>query len=412
MKRIQRETLSDVRKFKEKHDEIEHILSLYKTGKGLELLDLPIQVKIALDATGALFLVGDDDNGNEFERARADLDKAGRRTGLRSRFVFESKTRGKADTIAAELSTQLGASAGHHLGRPVELTRLQYSARVNRWLSLTLVPFGARCTNFLHSSSMIQNLRTQASLDGPPSTFEHHDCGAGLRIQGSKLTASLAGLILGSGGQDSGGGGGGTTNRVTTFGQVTCRPANDVKLSLSGLWQVHSPSSSSSSRLNHVGILAIPRGRLRPEHPAAGGGTEGHTELSVKFDNRAGGAMALMVDCELYETLKTEGWVQMDRSRPSSHGPLRWGFSLSDVPDNELGWGVKVSGGTAGETTTATTRGRGRSQLQQQQHQHLELEGFLNFNLGKGARLQPALVYARTESTATPALFLRSSWVM
>lgn len=133
----------------------------------------------------------------------------------------------------------------------------------------------------------------------------------------------------------------------------------------------------------------------------------------MKFDNRAGGAMAVMVDCELYETLKTEGWVQMDRSR-SSHGPLRWGFSLSDVPDNELGWGVKVSGGTAGETTTATTRGRGRSQLQlqQHQHQHLELEGFLNFNLGKGARLQPALVYARTESTATPALFLRSSWVM
>lgn len=155
MKRIQRETLSDVRKLKEKHDEIEHILSLYKTGKGLELLDLPIQVKIALDATGALFLVGDD-GGNEFERARADLDKAGRRTGLRSRFVFESKTRGKADTIAAELSTQLGASAGHHIGRPVELTRLHYSARVNRWLSLTLVPFGARCTNFLHSSSMIQ----------------------------------------------------------------------------------------------------------------------------------------------------------------------------------------------------------------------------------------------------------------
>jgi hypothetical protein len=149
MKRIQRETFSDVMKFKEKHDQIEHILSLYKTGKGFEFLDLPIQVKIALDAVGALFLVDD----TEFEQAKATLDKVGRTTGLSSRFVFESKTRGK-DTIAAELSTQLGA--GDHLGRPVQLTRLQYSAQINKWLSMTLVPFGARCNSFLHSSSMIQ----------------------------------------------------------------------------------------------------------------------------------------------------------------------------------------------------------------------------------------------------------------
>ncbi|CAD6205194.1 unnamed protein product [Miscanthus lutarioriparius] len=403
MKRIQRETFSDVMKFKEKHDQIEHILSLYKTGKGFEFLDLPIQVKIALDAVGALFLV----DGTEFEQAKATLDKVGRRTGLSSRFVFESKTRGK-DTIAAELSTQLGA--GDHLGRPVELTRLQYSARINKWLWMTLVPFGARCNNFLHSPSMIQNLRSQASFDGPPSFFDQHNCGAGLRIEGSKFTASFSELIFGSGGLDSGGGG---TNRMTTFGQVSCKPANDVKLSLSGIWQVH----SLSPLFNNLGILAIPLGSLKPGNPTVSGTGE-HTELSVKFNNQTGASatshtvvavrgaspavqlpqsMALMVDCELYQTLKTEGWFQMERS---IHGPVRWGFSLSDIPDNELGWGVKVSGGTAEEM-------RRRNQLQ-----HLELEGFLNFNLGKGARLQPGLVYAKMETKMTPALFLRSSWVM
>ncbi|XP_066341592.1 uncharacterized protein [Miscanthus floridulus] len=401
MKRIQRETFSDVMKFKEKHDQIEHILSLYKTGKGFEFLDLPIQVKIALDAVGALFLV----DRTEFEQAKAILDKVGRRTGLSSRFVFESKTRGK-DTIAAELSTQLGA--GGHLGRPVELTRLQYSARINKWLSMTLVPFGARCNNFLHSSSMIQNLGIQASFGGPPSFFDHHNCGAGLRIEGSKFTASFAELIFGSGGLDSGGGG---TNRMTTFGQVSCKPANDVKLSLSGIWQVH----SLSPLFNNLGILAIPLGSLKPENPTVSG-TE-HTELSVKFNNQTDvsatshtvvavhGAspsvqlpqsMALMVDCELYETLRTEGWFQMERS---NHGPVRWGFTLSDIADNELGWGVKVSGGTAEE--------RRRNQLQ-----HLVLEGFLNFNVGKGAMLQPGLVCAKMEGKMTPALFLRSSWAM
>jgi hypothetical protein len=153
MKRLQRETFSDVMKFKEKHDQIEHILSLYNSGKGFEFLHLPIQVKIALDAVGALFLV----DGNEFEQAKATLDRAGKRTGLSSRFIFESKTRGK-DTIAAELSTRLGAGAhlGEEIGRPVELTRLQYNAQINKWLSMILVPFGAQCNNFLHSSSMIQ----------------------------------------------------------------------------------------------------------------------------------------------------------------------------------------------------------------------------------------------------------------
>lgn len=200
---------------------------------------------------------------------------------------------------------------------------------------------------------------------------------------------------------------------MTTLGQVSCKPANDVKLSLSGIWQVH----SLSPRFNNLGVLAIPLGSLiKPENPTTSA-TE-HTELSV-FNNQTGvsatshtmvavnGAstavqlpqsMALMVDCELYETLKTEGWFQMERS---NHGPVRWGFALSDIPDNELGWGVKVSGGAA-----EVKRKR------RNQQQHLELEGFLNFNLGKGARLQPGLVYAKMEGKMMPALFLRTSWAM
>ncbi|CAN6305075.1 unnamed protein product [Urochloa humidicola] len=405
MKRLQRETFSDVMKFKERHDQLDHILSIYKSGKGFEFLHLPIQVKIALDAVGALFLV----DGNEFEQAKATLDKAGKRTGLSSRFVFESKTRGK-DTIAAELSTRLGAGGvhlGEATGRPVELTRLQYSAWINKWLSMILVPFGAQCNNFVHGLNMIQNLRTQASFDGPPTLFEHHNCGAGLRIEGSKFTASFAELIFGSGGLDSGAGG---TNRITTFGQVSWKPADDVKLSFLGLWQVR----SLSPRFNNLGILAIPLGSLKQEIPTATAPEE-QTELSVKFHHHAGAAshtvestvavhgaspahlgqsIALMLDCELYETLKTEGWFQMEKP---GHGSVCWGFSLSDIPENELGWGVRVGG---------TAEGKKRHL------QHLDLEGYLNFNLGKGARLQPGLVYAKMGEKMAPALFLRSSWFM
>ncbi|WVZ59087.1 hypothetical protein U9M48_009287 [Paspalum notatum var. saurae] len=388
MKRLQRETFSDVMKLKDKHDQIEHILSLYRSGKGFQLLDLPVHVKIALSAVGALFLV----DGNEFKQAKETLDNLGKRTGLSSTFVIESKTRGK-DTIAAELSTkfgegaQFGEAAG---GRPIELTRLQYSAQINKWLSMILVPFGAQCNNFLHSSSMVQNLQSQAFFDGPPSFLEHHNCAAGLRIEGSKFTASLAELVFGSGGLDSGDGG---TNRMTTFGQVSYKPSNDVKLNLSGLWQV----CLSSHRFNNLAILAIPLGSLKPEHPGTATTERMVTVRGASPAARsAASAIALMADCELYETLRAEGWFQIERC---SHGATRWGFTLSDVPDNELGWGVRVGGTAAG-----TKR--------QQQLQHLDMEGFLNFNLGKGARLQPGLVYARMGEKMTPALFLRSSWFM
>lgn len=194
---------------------------------------------------------------------------------------------------------------------------------------------------------------------------------------------------------------------MTTFGQVSWKPADDVKLSFSGLWQV----CSLSPRFNNLGILAIPLGSLKQENPIAIA-TEEHTELSVKVQKPSAGAtshtavhgasttlhlgrsIALMLDCELYQTLKTEGWLQVESP---NHGPVRWGFSLSDIPENELGWGVRV-GGTAEEKT---------HHLQQ-----LDLEGYLNFNLGKGARMQPGLVYAKTGEKMTPALFLRSSWFM
>jgi hypothetical protein len=154
MKRLQRETFPDVIKLLDKHEQIERILNLYKNGKGFQFPDFPIRVKIALDTVGALFLM----DGDEFNQAKAVLDKAGYRTGLSSRFVFESKTRGK-DTIAAELATRLEACSGHLgevPGRPVELTRLQYCARINKKLSMVLVPFGAQCRNFLRDPRVLE----------------------------------------------------------------------------------------------------------------------------------------------------------------------------------------------------------------------------------------------------------------
>jgi hypothetical protein len=228
-------------------------------------------------------------------------------------------------------------------------------------------------------------LQSQASFYGPPSFSEHHNCAASLRIKGSGFTASFAELIFGSGAQNSESGG---THRMTTFGQVSCEPAKDVKLSLSGLWQV----CSRSSRFNNLGILAVPVGRLKPAGEKTA--TPGAEDLSVDVQRSDSAPwVALMVDCELYETIKAEGWFQVERSMPR---PVRCGFSLSDTPENKLGWGVRMGGTAEGEE-------------HQMHHQHLE--GFLNLGFGKGS-LQPGLVYAMEGDKWTPALFLRSSWFM
>ena len=157
MKRLQRETFPDVMRLMDKHEQIERMISMYRNGKGFHFPDLPVRAKVALEAVGALLLVDDE----EFDHARKILGVAGNRTGLSSRFVLESKTRGK-DTVSAELSTMLGVGTGAILGeedtgrRPLELTRLQYCAHVNDWLSMILVPFGAQCIGFLHGTGLIE----------------------------------------------------------------------------------------------------------------------------------------------------------------------------------------------------------------------------------------------------------------
>uniref|UniRef100_A0A0E0M806 Uncharacterized protein n=1 Tax=Oryza punctata TaxID=4537 RepID=A0A0E0M806_ORYPU len=440
MKRLQREKFADMIKHMDGHEQIDRLVALYtSSAKGFHLPELPVRVKVALDAAGALLLV----DGDELEQARDRLAKARNTTGLSSRFVFESSTRGGKDTVAAELATGLGAAAAAS-GRPLELTRLQYCAHVSDLLSMTLVPFGAQCNNFLHGSSLIQSIQSRALSGGPPSYSERHDCGAGVSIKGSRFRASIAELIFGSPGEHGGGGGNGdheVPNRLTTFGKVSYETADDIKLSLSGLWQVRPPAS----RFSDLGALAVPLGSLKtrrtiassplsppttqpppssdlmvqmpappaPLTPMTGIGSTVAVQGSVAAATVAAGTapaaarpapsshtVAVMVDCDMYETMRAEGWVEMETAAAAAtparpRGPVaRWGVCVSDCPEHELGWGVRI-GGTA-----------------ERNAHRPHVEGFLSFDLGKGGRVQPGLVIAMDGDKRTPALVLRSSWLM
>uniref|UniRef100_A0A0E0P8W0 Uncharacterized protein n=1 Tax=Oryza rufipogon TaxID=4529 RepID=A0A0E0P8W0_ORYRU len=96
IKRLQREKFVDMIKHMDGHEQIYRLVALYTSS-----------AKVALDAAGALLLV----DGDELEQARDRLVKARNTTGLSSRFVFESSTRGGKDTVTAELATGLGVAA-------------------------------------------------------------------------------------------------------------------------------------------------------------------------------------------------------------------------------------------------------------------------------------------------------------
>ena len=215
-----------------------------------------------------------------------------------------------------------------------------------------------------------------------------------MSIKGSNFTLSLAELIFGSGAQDRDQG---AANRMTTFGQVRYEPAEDVKLSLSGLWQIR----PSSSRFNNLGTLAVPFGSLKPQSNTHQGssvmvqvpGTLAPiAPIARGSQHRSAQSIAAMVDCELFEAMSAQGWVEKEGW--SSRGTVRWGCCLSDTPEHELGWGVRMGGTAEGE-----------------KHRP-HLEGFLSFNLGRGGKLQPGLVYVMEGEKRTPALVLRSSWFM
>lgn len=141
---MQREAFSDLMRLRDRQDKVESVLSFYKFGKGFPFQEATTRVKAVIDVVAALPYVEDD-----FLRAMGSLDRTGTRTGINTRFTFETVLRQK-DALVAELTTtqQRTAHQSRIFESPLSLTTLMYSANINYWLSLVSIPLGARCTNF------------------------------------------------------------------------------------------------------------------------------------------------------------------------------------------------------------------------------------------------------------------------
>ncbi|KAL6603326.1 hypothetical protein ACP70R_043687 [Stipagrostis hirtigluma subsp. patula] len=334
LKRLQRQAFYDIMQLRERQEKVERVLSLWKTSKSGPFAEESTRVKGVINVTGSL------------TRDSSDAD-----SGISSRFVFQTTVR-KKDSLFAELVTdhRFMSQENDHIGSPLVLSKVMYLSNISDSLSVAAVPVGARCDDF----STDPNIREEhwlASLRSslrPPLLIKRHKYAGGLILGSKNFAASFAALISTAGNPLNAG----EASRVLTgFGQTSYQMADDLRLTLSAAW--HGPSVIS-----------------RTSKPASGGCMD--FELKIDEDSRIG------------------AWIEINKK--SNSRSLRWALTLSDTPEDDLGWGVSLRRGTEAKP------------------QRFQVEGFLNLHLGKKAVLQPAIVFNVDGRRCTPALVFQSSW--
>ncbi|KAJ4963043.1 hypothetical protein NE237_022982 [Protea cynaroides] len=382
LKRLQREAFSDLMKLRDRQDKVERMLSFYKSSKGNPFQEVSTRVKGEVDVVGALLLVD-----NIYRQTCDTVDRAGIRTGTVSRFIFEATIRQKDSLVAEFMAGQRGLGYnGDILGSALSLAKVMYTGNVTDWCSAVLVPVGAQCKDVGIASSLLQQGQSLTDFSfRPPLLNQCHDAAAALLVKGSKVSACLAEFVSGLGSASDSSG---IRHCLSTFGQVVYQISKGTKLTLLGIQKM----PKSLNQHIGVGFLTLPVGSLRrhkhPEMPTEA--SSAHITNNVE-DNVAVGSIGLMLELDLDESTRIRGWVEMQKSSASY---LQWAVTLSDTPEDELGWGLSLGGMIQGPSAW----------------DHFQVEAFLKYNSGKRFNFQPGFVYIMDGTNRVPALMFRSSW--
>ncbi|KAG2267906.1 hypothetical protein Bca52824_062461 [Brassica carinata] len=376
LKRLQREAFSDLMKLRDRQEKVERILSSYKLSKGGPFQETSTHVKGEVHALGAMLLMGNTD-----EESLSGLDREGVRPGLLSRFVFETSLRSR---ISSWLSSD-GVS-----GRQLSLAKVFYKAEINDWFSAVAIPVGAHFRDIdddaLVSSYQGMNL-TEVSELGPPLLNQRNGSAIGLAFRKSNTAASLAQSITNLEVEQ---GLNARSRCLRTFGQVTCHILSGVKLSLLGCHQILSPSNS----LHHpAGAITLPVSFLRRRIDMDPESSAPTLEMSRSVNHvSSSSSIALKVDSSLMdENTRIGGWIEIQKSGEKQ---VKWSVSITDKPEDEVGWGMSVGGVVDGSRN----------------HDRFQVESYLKFNIGNGFRLSPGLVYLTNNNGRTIGFMLQSHW--
>ncbi|KAL8218422.1 hypothetical protein R6Q57_021795 [Mikania cordata] len=347
LKRLQREAFSDIMKLRDRQDKVERLLS-FKSAKSSPFSETNTRIKGEIEALGLLLMIDRVHEDNQDA-----VNRTGIRTGVSSRFIFETTVREK-DSLTAEFV------AKGQLDVPLSLAKVMYSANVNDWCSLIAVPLGAKCSDVG---------LTICSFTGPPLLNQHVGSGIGLTVKKSNCIASLAQFVTQLESAV-------TTHWLSTVLQVTYQLSWSTKISLSGL----NRTPKIASQIVSLGPLALPLGLFR------------HRNEPMETDDGSFGSTALVLESDLDSSTKVGGWVEWNRLDSKY---LHWGVSVCDLPEDDIGWGFKVGGSVAGSRVW----------------DRFLLEAFSKVKLGEKFELQPSLTYIKDGSTRFPALTMKSTWL-
>ncbi|XP_074575734.1 uncharacterized protein LOC141832145 isoform X2 [Curcuma longa] len=370
LKRLQRETFSDLMKLRDRQDKVERVLSSFASSKGSPFQESSTQLKGTINVGGALLFQND-------QQAHDSLDSLGINTGIDATFIFKTNLREK-DALLAELVAHQKNNVHYgneFTGNSLVLSKIMYQASISDLLSVILVPFGATCNDFRSDTDQSQGeCLTGLSLPRPPLFNLCHAYGVGLSVKASNFAASFGELVSGWNTQMDPAS---QTNKLSTFLQISSQCFGETKLSLSGVWQM----ACSFSKPLRFGRSA----------PGSNSGKKAVASLSGEQVLRGtGGSVSMLLDID--ESSKFGGWVEVQKSSPDL---LNWAVFFSDVLEREIGFGLAVGGNRKAQSSSVT------------------FETFLNFCVGKRAIVQPALVLTFNERCrAAPALVFRTSWSM
>ncbi|OMO58192.1 hypothetical protein COLO4_34816 [Corchorus olitorius] len=372
LKRLQRESFSDLMKLRDRQDKVERLLTFYKTSKGNPFQESSTHLRAEVDLLGAVLLMSKVD-----EEHWDGVGRAGIRTGVDSRFRFQTTVRDN-DSVGVEFVANQKSDNGDPFGTSLSLSKLFYKANAGDWFSATAIPFGAQFRDFDAASDF--SLKEEKGLTdlslGPPLLHQHNGGAIGVTVRKSNIIASLAQSVCGMRYE----------HWLSTFGQVVCQLPMGIKLSFLGLHR--GPKLASSNA--RLGALAIPIGRVSRRVEDADRPVEAYS-LPVTTSNLEGGSIALKVESELDEYRRLAGWIEMKEADPKH---LQWAVNLADNSEDVFGWGMTLGGTVEGP--------RNWDQFQ--------VESYVKFNLGRRLSLKPGVAYVVDGNSRTLAPVLRSHW--
>ena len=160
LKRLQRESFSDLMKLRDRQDKVEKIVSLYGTSKvkGGLFQEASTFVRGEFDHSGAFLFMHND---GEVDEEADDLSRAGIRTGVKSRFSVETAVRENDSLVADFVACQNHKNDLSECA--LSLAKVSYTANVSDWFSAIAIPVGAQCRDvavLTNPSHQVSDVRT------------------------------------------------------------------------------------------------------------------------------------------------------------------------------------------------------------------------------------------------------------